>query len=132
MKSQLYQTIYAEILLAISQEKWYISKAGLRSSRPEVFTQKGALERCSKPTGEQSCKRVIQQSCYATLLKSHSTRLCPREFAAFLQNTSSQRHLSRVASVFSNLIVFLSNNLTNPKFPNFLNPNFYKFYMGSF
>ena len=42
-----------------------------RSSSPEVFLGKGVLKLYRKFTGEHPCRRVIQLTCFATLLKSY-------------------------------------------------------------
>ena len=70
----------------LREKIWFWS---CRSSPPEVFIGKGALEIYSKFTGEYPW--------FATLLKSHFGMVFSSKLAAYFQNTFSKEHLWRTA-----------------------------------
>ena len=70
----------------LREKIWFRS---CRSSPPEVFIRKGALEIYSKFTGEYPW--------FATLLKSHFGMVFSSKLAAYFQNTFSKEHLWRAA-----------------------------------
>ena len=128
MKSRLYWTMYTETWLAIWQKKWCMSKASFRSNRPEVLPQEGAPERRSKPTGEHPCGSVIPTELLCDSIEViTSTGMLPRQSPSSPQNTPSQEHLHRAASVFSYLKLIIQINQQKS-----YARNFYKFYMDSF
>ena len=61
-----------------------------RSSYPRVFLGKGALEICSKFTGEHPCRSMISNSTSALVLSC--------KLAAYFQSTFFSEHLWTAAS----------------------------------
>ena len=83
--------------------KWALThsfrSSTLRSSRPEVFQQKGVLKICRKFTGDHPCQTVILIKLLSNLLKSHSAWVFSCKFAAYFQNTLFSEYLWTAASV---------------------------------
>ena len=77
-----------------------------RSSHPEMFLGKDALEICSKFTGENSCRSVISIKLLCNFIEITFWYGCsPINFAAYFQNTFSSERLWVAASAWSYKVV---------------------------
>ena len=85
---------YEEYILALRERHQYDVRKfnngrNFRSSHPELFLSKGVLKICSKFTGKHPCRSAIS-------IKSHnrtSTQVFSCKFAAYFQDTFSEKHL---------------------------------------
>ena len=76
-------------------KKWYqkhiyllkIQQAVLRSSPPEVFSKKDAVQIRSKPTGEQPRESVISRKPYCNFIEITPTHRCVPENPQYTRRT---------------------------------------------
>ena len=67
----------------------------LRSSPPEVFSNKDSIQKRSEPTGEPMRRSAISSKSLCNFIEITLTHECtPREFASYPQKTSPQENTS--------------------------------------